>query len=82
MTMYRRYFQEPGISYFLFGPRGKERLKIGKVICCPVGEFLKNLIPNQWVAFDVRQKSSRFLYANRSIHLESNRVFSKLIICG
>lgn len=35
-------------AYLLY--QGKESLKIGKVICCPVGEFLKNLIPNQWIA--------------------------------
>jgi len=37
-------------AYLLY--QGKEKLKIGKIFCCPVGEFLKNLIPNQWIGYE------------------------------
>ena len=29
--------------------QGKEKLKIGKIFCCPVEEFLKNLTPDRWI---------------------------------
>jgi len=29
--------------------RGKEKLKIGMIFCCPVDEFLKQLTPNHWI---------------------------------
>ena len=29
--------------------RGKEKLKMGKIFCCPVDEFLKQLTPNRWI---------------------------------
>ena len=31
-------------GFFLY--RGQEKLKIGKILCCPVEEFLRNLTPN------------------------------------
>ena len=57
MGLYPRHFQEPGVSYFLFGPRGTGKRKIGQVLCWPIEDFLKTLI-----VFTVKNKNSDSLF--------------------